>query len=50
MGTPIAIGTQVDGGFESRLISLTIEAQLKGRFQRDVQKDGIRITLQIPIH
>ncbi|MGV6875802.1 PAS domain S-box protein [Pseudochelatococcus sp. B33] len=47
-GGALSSCAETDSGFGSRLISLVVEGQLHGHFQRIVEPDGIRVVLDLP--
>jgi two-component sensor histidine kinase len=48
-GGPEISSPQELNGFGSRLISLSVEGQLRGMVSRHWDKDGLRIDLQLPL-
>ncbi|MEC7761880.1 MAG: HWE histidine kinase domain-containing protein [Pseudomonadota bacterium] len=45
---PIQTTDKVDGGFGSRLLTLMIERQLEGSFERNLRPNGLHFVLEIP--
>lgn len=49
LGGPSIAGDAELGGFGSRLISLSIEGQLRGHLQRIWEPDGLRVEIDLPV-
>lgn len=48
-GGPAISGNAELGGFGSRLITLSIEGQLRGRLERIWEPDGLRVEIDLPV-
>jgi len=49
VGGPPVTGNAELGGFGSRLITLSIEGQLRGRLERIWEPDGLRVEIDLPV-
>lgn len=48
-GVPVSNIASSGGGFGSRLLERVIEGQLRGRFSRVVEADGLRLLIEVPL-
>ncbi len=49
VGGPAINSDNPPAGFGSRLISLSVEGQLRGRMERIWERDGLRVNLEVPV-
>lgn len=46
--TPVQTEDKVEGGFGSRLLTLMIERQLEGSYERDLRPNGLHFVIEVP--